>query len=101
MARKVANGRNKRRPRMEKVEEPNFKVGRSSKRSLREIFENPTVRYIAGGIATAMLARLASSMGDRYPELARFLRENVEGLEGRVGQYRTGMGGGQERESRV
>ncbi|MFL5785742.1 MAG: hypothetical protein ACJ76H_14085 [Bacteriovoracaceae bacterium] len=112
MARKVANGRNKKQTRRDVnlgtgtsfEGGSNFEIGNrlsnlnSSELSskLREFIDNPMVKYVAGGIATAILSRLATNMGEKYPELSRFLRENIDTFEGRLGQYRSGMGGGQE-----
>lgn len=58
---------------------------------IREIISNPTVRYVAGGIATAMLAKLATKMSDRYPELSNFIRENLDTFEGRLADTRSGL----------
>lgn len=111
MARKVANGVNKKQPKR-RVENDfetetestgsNFSTGMSSRGSeygslIREFISNPAVKYMAGGIATAILSRLATNMSEKYPELSRFLRENIDGFEGKLSQYRPG----EERESRV
>ena len=110
MARKVANGVNKKqtRRRNENVESvaSNFSTGRSSRGSdfkhlIREFISNPAVKYMAGGIATAILSRLATNMSEKYPELSHFLKENIDSFEGRLDQYRPGFTGGQERESRA
>ena len=113
MAKKVANGVNKRQSSKKRNynldtssslrNESNFETGRSALNSdrLRDLIDNPTVRFVAAGIATAILSRLATNLSEKYPELSRLLKENVDSFEGRIGQYRTGMGGGQERESRV
>jgi hypothetical protein len=113
MARKVANGVNKRQSSKQRNlnldsgessrNESNFQIGRGALNSdrLRELIDNPTVRYVAAGFATAILSRLATNLSEKYPELSRLLKENVDSFEGRIGQFRTGMGGGQERESRV
>ncbi len=114
MAKKVANGMNKRTSRARKLtDRSDFESGSnfqtSPRRSsssgdyqhmIRELISNPAVKYIAGGIATSILARLAQNMSEKYPELSRFLRENIDSFEGRLGQYRPSYGG-DERESRV
>jgi hypothetical protein len=115
MAKKVANGMNKRTSRARNLTDrsdfesgPNFETtpGRRSSGSgdyqhmIRELISNPAVKYVAGGIATAILSRLAQNMSEKYPELSRFLRENIDNFEGRLGQYRPSFGG-DERESRV
>lgn len=98
MAKKVANGVNKKQPRI-REEDANFSSGsdfssRGSKGQsaagslFRELINNPAVRYAAGGIATAVLSRLATNMAEKYPELSHFLRENVTSFEGKLGQYR-------------
>lgn len=116
MARKVANGVNKKqtRRRSENLEtgsdfdsstDSNFSTGMSSRGSdyknlIREFISNPAVKYMAGGIATAVLSRLATNMSEKYPELSRFLKENINSFEGRLDQYRPGFSG-DDRESRA
>lgn len=110
MAKKVANGVNKKqvRRRSEIIDsgESNFSTrstGSSSRSEysqlIREFISNPAVKYMAGGIATAVLSRLATNMSEKYPELSRFLRENIDSFEGRLGQGRPGFSG--DRESRA
>lgn len=48
---------------------------------VRELISNPTVKYVAGGIATAMLTRLATKLSDKYPEISNFIRENLDTVE--------------------
>lgn len=48
---------------------------------VREIVSNPTVKYVAGGIATAMLTRLATKLSEKYPEISNFIRENLDTVE--------------------
>ena len=122
MAKKVANGMNKRQPTRRTREmkdtlshfsssdssDSNFKTG--SRRSIgagrenysqliRELISNPAVKYVAGGIAASILSRLATNMSEKYPELSKFLRENLDSFESRLGQYRPSMDS--DRESRV
>ncbi len=111
MAKKVANGINKKQPRRRSTEsspiekKPNFQIGGEAGNSFqfshlaRELISNPTVKYLAGGVATAILSRLATNMADKYPELSRFLRENIDGFEERLNQYRPSYS--QDRESRI
>jgi len=51
---------------------------------VREIVSNPTVKYVAGGIATAMLTRLATKLSDKYPEISNFIRENLDQVESKI-----------------
>lgn len=112
MARKVANGVNKKLKRASTShksetnlpeEERNFSTGSGADRfsgsadMIREWINNPAVKYIAGGIATAILSRVAQNMSEKYPELARFLKENIDTFEGRLGQYRPGFESREER----
>ncbi len=120
MAKKVANGMNKRQPVKKNSSldtgkhfsssESNFETGSRSGSSLisgrenysqliRELISNPAVKYVAGGIAASILSRLASNMSVKYPEVSKFLRENIDSFEGRLGQYRSSMDG--DRESRI
>ncbi len=61
---------------------------RDYKEILREFLSRPAVKYVAGGIATAMLTRLANNMAEKYPEISDFIRENMENLEGKLGEFR-------------
>ncbi|MES2525648.1 MAG: hypothetical protein V4598_01120 [Bdellovibrionota bacterium] len=120
MARKVANGLNKRQPVRSRnsvketsehfsTEDSNFETGSRSGSSLggrenygqliRELISNPAVKYVAGGIAASILSRIATNMSTKYPEVSKFLRENIDSFEGRLGQYRSGLN--DERESRI
>ena len=113
MAKKVANGMNKRTSRARNLTDrteldsgSNFSSSRRSSSAgdyqhmIRELISNPAVKYIAGGIATSILTRLAQNMSEKYPELSRFLKENIDSFEGRLGQFRPNFGD-DERESRV
>ncbi len=122
MARKVANGLNKRQPVRKSssvketsehfsADDSNFEAGSRSGSSsfgggrenyaqlIRELISNPAVKYVAGGIAASVLSRLASNMSTKYPELSKFLRENIDSFEGKLGQYRSGLS--DDRESRI
>lgn len=63
------------------------------KNVLREFVNNPAVRYVAGGIATAVLARIATNMSERYPEISNFLKENLDTVEGKLSEFRNGPEG--------
>lgn len=54
------------------------------KEILRELYTSPTVRYLAGGIAAAVLNRYANRLSEKYPEIADFLRENIDTFEGKL-----------------
>ncbi len=115
MAKKVANGMNKRKSRARNFSSHseldsgfNFESSSPRRRSsssgdyqhmIRELISNPAVKYIAGGIATSILTRLAQNMSEKYPELSRFLKENIDSFEGRLGQFRPSIDN--EKESRV
>lgn len=66
--------------------------GRDLKGWVSELASNPTVRYIAGGLAAAVLTRIATNLSDRYPELSNFIKENVDNFEGRLGGMRDNLG---------
>ena len=61
---------------------------RNYRDTLLEWSERPAVRYVAGGIGIALLGRFALSMSDRYPEVSRFLRENLDTIEDKLREFR-------------
>ncbi len=72
--------------------ERNYKNYRDT---LLEWSERPAVRYVAGGMGIALLGRLAFSMSDRYPEVSRFFRENLDTIEDKLKEFR-GIESGEE-----
>lgn len=58
------------------------------KELIREFLSSPTVKYVAGGISVALLARLATKLSDRYPELSNFMRENISMMENKLHEFR-------------
>lgn len=64
---------------------------RDYKSMLKELAGNPAVRYVAGGIATAILTRVASNISEKYPEISRFISENLENVEGKLGDFRDSL----------
>lgn len=60
-------------------------------------FSNPAVRYVASGIATAVLAKIATNMAEKYPQISQLLREGLESVEGKLADF-NGMGASEESE---
>lgn len=60
---------------------------RDYKDILEELISNPALRYVAAGLATAIVTRIANKLSDRYPEISSFIRENLDQLEGRFGEF--------------
>ncbi len=67
-------------------------MDRDYKDLFRELAANPAVRYVAGGIATAVLTRIATNLSQRYPELSNFIKENLDNVEGRLGDFKNSLG---------
>lgn len=67
-------------------------MDRDYKELFRELASNPAVRYVAGGIATAVLTKIASNLSQRYPELSNFIKENLDNVEGRLGDFKNSLG---------
>lgn len=63
-------------------------TAREYKDALWEFMNRPGVKYFAGGLATAVLARLASGISERYPEISKFLKENIESMETKLSEFR-------------
>jgi hypothetical protein len=66
------------------------------KQDYRQVLQNfvssPAVKYVAGGIATAVLHRFATNLSTRYPEITRVLKENLDFIESKLTEYSTGFG---------
>lgn len=69
------------------------------KAMLRELAANPAVRYVAGGIATAVLTKVANNLSQKYPEISRFISENLDGIEGRLGDFKNSLNNDQMNQS--
>lgn len=55
------------------------------------VVSNPAFKYVMGGIATAVLTKLVTNMADKYPELSNFIRENLDTIEEKLGEFRSHM----------
>lgn len=66
----------------------------SSSRDYKEIIKdlagNPAVRYVAAGLATAILTRVANNLHEKYPEISDFIKDNLDKVEGSVGGFEAG-----------
>lgn len=56
-----------------------------------DLYNNPTVRYMAGGVAAAILNRVATRLSTKYPEIGSFLQENITTLEGKLNEFKSGQ----------
>lgn len=70
------------------------------KEILRDLYASPTVRYLAGGIAAAFLNRYANKLSEKYPEVADFLKENIEAFEGKLSEIKQNLDTGSASEAR-
>jgi hypothetical protein len=61
---------------------------------LKDFISSPAVKYVAAGITTALLTRLANRINDRYPEVSTFIRDNMHTLEGKLEEFRNSMQSG-------
>ena len=62
-----------------------------NKNMWKDLVSNPAVRYVAGGIATAILTKVASNFSTKYPEISRFITENLDGVEGRLSEFKNSL----------
>ncbi len=60
---------------------------------LSDMAGNPAVRYVAGGIATALLTKIVTGLSERYPELSKFLKDNLDTVEERLSEFQNGLNG--------
>lgn len=63
-------------------------INEDYKELIREFLQSPTVKYVAGGISVALLARLAAKLSDRYPELSEFMKENISMMENKLHEFK-------------
>lgn len=61
------------------------------KEMIREIVASPAFRYAAGGVAAALLTRLANNMSDRYPEISNFIRDNLDTMESKLDSFKSSL----------
>lgn len=59
--------------------------------ALQSFIANPAVRYVASGIATALLARMAKGLAAKYPEISRFVGEQMDTIEGKLVDFKNGL----------
>lgn len=55
---------------------------------LRKFLTSPAVKYIASGIAAAYLLRLANNVSEKYPEISKFIKENMDMLEDKLTEFK-------------
>ncbi len=67
-----------------------------NKNMWKDLVSNPAVRYVAGGIATAILTKVASNFSTKYPEISRFINENLDNVEGRLADFKNGLNSNSE-----
>lgn len=61
--------------------------GRISHR-LKELYDNPEVKYIAAGIAASALTKLMSTLSKRYPELSNLVSGGLDSVERKLVEFR-------------
>lgn len=68
----------------------NFSTGAPLKENvtgiLKEIVSAPAVKFVARGLAAALFAKLAQKVNDKYPEISRFITENAELVDEKLGR---------------
>lgn len=69
-------------------------MGVASNWTFSEWFAKPAVRYVAGGIATAALAKLAMAISERYPQVSQLLTEGIETMESKLTDFYGGTDSG-------
>jgi len=94
MAKKTV--RKKTRKQNDKIQESTFSLprhegARDYKEVLRDLAANPAVRFVAGGIAAEVLTKIATNLSKRYPEISNFIYENLDNVEGRLGEFKNGL----------
>lgn len=57
---------------------------------LRGWYEAPAFKYVAGGVGLAVISRVAMNMSSRYPQITTFFRDNMEIIESKLSEFRSG-----------
>ena len=65
------------------------------KEIVQQLMANPTVRYIAVGLATTLVSKLSAKISGRYPEISTFMKDSFPNfdLEEKIKQFKDGQGG--------
>ncbi len=63
-------------------------------------FQSPAVRFVASGIATAVLGKIAINLADRYPQISQLLRDGLDSVEGKLADF-SGAGADSEEPKRT
>lgn len=79
----------------------NFSSTNEGSSYLKELIANPALRYVASGIATAVLTRFVTRISTKYPEISNFLRENMESIEEKLSEFKQNVEAGSSEENQV
>ena len=68
----------------------------SVKEVVQQLLANPTVRYIAAGLATTLATKLTAKLTGRYPQISTFMKESFPNfnLDEKIRQFKDGQSGG-------
>lgn len=92
MARKIATMKKpKASPTSEETEYEAFSPAATGDLTIKEMVQqfvdNPTVKYVASGLATALLTKISTRFVDRYPQITKLAKEAWPNLEEKLAQY--------------
>lgn len=66
-----------------------IKVRRNkASRKLKELYDNPAVKYIAAGIAATAVGKILDTISKRYPEITKWITDEMDSVEEKLVEFR-------------
>jgi hypothetical protein len=55
---------------------------------VKDLYDNPAVRYIAGGVALAALGKFMNAFSERYPEITNVIKDGLDTVEHKLTEFK-------------
>lgn len=56
--------------------------------TVKDLYDNPAVRYIAGGVALAALSKFMNAFSQRYPEITNVVKDGLDTVEHKLTEFK-------------
>lgn len=56
--------------------------------TMKDLYDNPAVRYIAGGVALAALSKFMNTFSQRYPEITNVIKDGLDTVEHKLTEFK-------------